>query len=135
MLIINKNTVNDLYVTVTDRTTLSSPNYLMSLYNNDNRSKKVVRFTANTSTNIERVDIFELTETTSANEDLENGWINLNSGSTYDYTIYETSATTGTSISNLSAVETGLLKVSGSTVVGNVSKTFENSNDIVTFGD
>jgi hypothetical protein len=131
MLEINKNTVNNLFVTVSEETTISGATYLMQLFSNDNHTNKVVRFTGDTSTNKERINIFQLTETTSANEDLDNAWINLMSASTYDYTIFETSIPTGTTITGLNVVETGLLKVSGNTSV--VQSTFTDSNDTITF--
>ena len=131
MLIVNKNQVNKLYVTVSEKTTISGATYLMNLYSNDNHDSKVVRFTGDTSNNPVRINIFELTEVDSTSENLEIGWINLMSASTYDYTIYETSVPTGTTISGLNVVEVGLLKVNGNTSV--VQSTFTNSNDIITF--
>ena len=131
MLEIQKNQLNNLYVTVTEKTTISGATYLMQLFSNDNHTNKVVRFTGDTSTNTERINIFQLVEVEAADEDLEIGHANLMSASTYDYAIFETSVTTGTSIVGLTVVETGLLKVSGNTSV--VQSTYEGSNDIVTF--
>ena len=131
MLEIQKGIVNNLYVTVTEKTTISGATYLMNLYSNDNHTNKVVRFTGDTSTNPERINVFELTEVPLIDEDVEIGWINLMSASTYDYTIYETSVATGTTITGLNVVETGLLKVSGNTSV--VQTIFTDKNDIITF--
>lgn len=131
MLTILKNTVNNLNVTVSENTTISGATYLMSLRSNDNLTTKVIRLTGDTSTNTERINTFQLTEVPLVNENLENAWVNLMSASTYDYVIYQTSVLTGTSITNLTPVESGLLKVSGSTSV--VTTTFSGSNSIVTF--
>ena len=131
MLEVQKSQLNNLYVTVTEKTTISGATYLMNVFSNDNHSNKVMRFTGDTSTNTERINIFQLVEVPTADEDLEIGHINLLSASTYEYTIYETSVPTGTTITGLNVVETGLLKVSGDTSV--VESTYTDSNNIITF--
>jgi hypothetical protein len=130
MLKITKNSVNTIYCTVTEKTTLDPVYYLMALYSNDNRDTKVLRFSGDSSTNTQRWNIFSMEETTAANEDLELAKINLQAGSTYDYTIYQTSSASGTSISGAGIVERGLLKVSNPS---SSESTFTNSNDIITF--
>lgn len=130
MLKVRKNSKNNLYVTVTERTTISSANYLLSLFSNDNIDERVVRLPANSSTNTARWDIFSLEEVEAANEDLENGKVNLLAGSTYDYVIYETSGSTGTTITGLNVVEKGLLQVEGFKATGS---TYNDSNKTITF--
>lgn len=130
MLKITKNSINNLYVTVTENTTLDPAYYLMSLYSNDNTDARVVRFSGDSSTNTQRWNIFTLEEISAANEDLESAKINLIAGGSYDYVIYETSAATGTSIVNAGVVEKGLLKVEGAATSGS---TFTDSNNVVTF--
>jgi hypothetical protein len=127
MLKINKNALNALYVTVTENTTISDAKYLMQLFSNDNHTDKVVRFTGDTSNNPARWNIFYLREDSS--EDLENAVISLDAG-TYDYSIYETSGTTGTTITGLTRVESGLLEVDGT---GTTRTTFNDENGIITF--
>lgn len=130
MLKIQKNQLNNLIVTVTEKTTLNPAHYLLALRSKDNMSTTVVRLTGNTSPNIERYDKFVLSETSFANQDLENAKINLEAGSTYDYTFYQTSAISGTSINGAGIVERGLLKVSNPT---SISSTITSSNQIITF--
>lgn len=130
MLKITKNSVNQIYVTVTEKTTLDPAYYLMSLYSNDNRDTKVLRFSGDSSTNTQRWNIFTLEETTLINEDLELAKINLLAGATYDYTIYQTSSLSGTSIQGAGIVERGLLKVSDPSTS---SSTYNTGNTIVTF--
>lgn len=130
MLKITKNSVNQIYVTVTEKTTLDPAYYLMSLYSNDNRDTKVLRFSGDSSTNTQRWNIFTLEETVLANENLENAKINLLAGATYDYTIYQTSSLSGTSIQGAGIVERGLVKVSDPSTS---SSTYNNSNNIITF--
>jgi len=130
MLKIEKNQLNNLIVTVAEKTTISPAYYLLALRSKDNMSTTVVRLTGNTSPNIERYDKFVLDEVSLANQNLENAKINLQAGSMYDYTFYQTSATSGTSIQNAGIVERGLLKVSNPT---SISSTITSSNQIKTF--
>jgi hypothetical protein len=122
--------LNNLYVTVTEKTTLDPAYYLLALRSKDDMSTTVVRLTGNTSPNTERYDKFALLETTLANQDLENARINLMAGATYDYTFYQTSSLTGTSIQGAGIVERGLLKVSDPT---STSSTITSSRQIITF--
>lgn len=137
MLRINKNELNYLYCTVTENTTISDANYLMEVISNDNHTSKVVRFTGDTSNNPIRWNRFKVRE--DSTEDLENSIISLDVGS-FDYNIYQTSGTTGTSIVGLKRVESGLLKVigSGDTIstigTGTTIETHYNGGDtIITF--
>jgi hypothetical protein len=130
MLKITKNSINTLTVTVTEKTTLDPVYYLMSLYSNDNRDTKILRFSGDSSTNTERWNIFSVEEVVVADEDLENAKVNLLAGSTYDYTIYQTSSMSGTSIQGAGIVERGLLKVSDPS---SSSSTYNTGNTIVTF--
>jgi hypothetical protein len=130
MLKITKNSVNTIYCTVTEKTTLDPAYYLLSLYSNDNRDTKVLRLSGDSSTNTERWNIFTVEEVVVADEDLELAKVNLIAGGTYDYTIYQTSSTSGTSISGAGIVERGLLKVSNPSTV---ESTINTGNTIVTF--
>jgi hypothetical protein len=130
MLKIQKNSSNNLVVTVTEKTTIDPAYYLLALRSNDNMNTTVVRLSGNTSPNIERYDKFILDEVSLANQYLENAKINLEAGSTYDYSIYQTPLTSGTSISGLTIVETGLLKVSNPTIT---ATTFNSPKTIITF--
>lgn len=130
MLKIQKNQSNNLVVTVTEKTTISPAYYLLGLRSNDNMSTTVVRLTGNTSPNIERYDKFVLDEVSLINQNLENARINLEAGSTYDYSIYQTSAISGTSVTGLTIVERGLLKVSNPITT---ATTFNSPRTIITF--
>lgn len=130
MLKIQKNTINNLTVTVSERTTLDPAYYLLGLFSKDNHDTKIIRLTGDTSTNPNRYNVFQLKEVPAVDEDLEIGWVNLQPGFSYDYTIYQTSSTSGTSINGAGPIERGLLKVNGT---GSTSATFTETNNIVTF--
>ncbi len=129
-LIVQKNQVNNIYVTVSEKTVLSPAYYLMSLFSNENKDAKVIRFSGDNSVNQIRWNQFTLEEVDAQYEDLENAKINLLAGDSYDYVIYQTSATTGTSIVNLTSVESGLLQVESTTISPNI---FNTTKTILTF--
>lgn len=127
MLFIEKNKVNTLHVTLTELTTISSPFYLLKLKNKNNAKEKVLR--AGNDLGDARYNIFRIAEVDSDNENLENSMVNLDRGQ-YDYTFYETMEATGTSLSNASVVEFGLLEVSGS---GSTKVTYNSTVNKKTF--
>lgn len=127
MLFIEKNKVNTLHVTLTELTTISSPFYLLKLKNKNNAKEKVLR--AGNDLGDARYNIFRISEVNSDDEDLESSKVNLDRGQ-YDYTFYETMEATGTSLSNASVVEFGLLEVSGS---GSTKVTYNSTVNKKTF--
>ena len=127
MLFIEKNKVNTLHVTLTELTTISSPFYLLKLKNKNNAKEKVLR--AGIDLGDARYNIFRISEVNSDDEDLESSKVNLDRGQ-YDYTFYETLEATGTSLSNASVVEFGLLEVSGS---GSTKVTYNSTVNKKTF--
>ena len=130
MIYINKTSYNNVYVTLTEKTTITNPNYLLKLVSNDNLQEKVVRMEANQSNNTMRYDLFTLIE--NPLDDLEFGQVNLVAGMTYDYSFYQTSSVSGNTITSQDKiVETGVLKVrsTGSTI----NSVYTNTNTIKTF--
>lgn len=127
-LIVQKNQVNKLAVTVTEKTNFDNVNYIMSLYSNEDIDTKIVKFTGDTSTNPTRINYFNLFEVPLVDEDLLNARINLNVG-TYDYIIYATFST-GNTLNGASPVESGMLTVKGPITSDVV---FSGSSNIVTF--
>lgn len=85
-LIINKDTVNDLVVTVSERITLSSPFYLFVLQSKFNSTEYRYFNAVNISNNKIRYDEFLVTETTGAS--YSNAEVDLFTGE-WDYKIYE----------------------------------------------
>jgi hypothetical protein len=100
----------------------------MNIHSKNTLQDKVVRFTGDTSLNTARFNKLILIE--DSVEDLNNGKISLTVGN-YDYQVYETSATTGTTLTNLNVVEIGQMTVSGSSNT-TVTK-FTNNKTITTF--
>lgn len=127
MIKILKNQTNNIVFTLDEKTTISNVNYLLELFSNQNHDSKVVRLTGETSANIKRYNQFPITESTTDN--LNIGQINLNAG-TYDYYVWQTSATTLALSSATSIIESGKCVVIGSATT---EVTFTNNNNEYTF--
>lgn len=85
MIKIKKNTTQDVVLTLSEKTTITSPVYIFSFTHD--LTKEVKNFTAtDTSPYPERYNLFSITE--SASEDLDNGTVELEKGF-HTYVIYE----------------------------------------------
>jgi hypothetical protein len=98
--------------------------YYLELYSNIDRNSKAVYLGSNLSTNVERYDEFQITEGT---EDLDNGVIELDSG-TYDYRAWECTAQDFDT--KVSIVESGKCIVPGEEPT---TSTFTESRNVFTF--
>ncbi len=130
MININKNTTNYLYLTLTEKCNLPTPYFLMKLVSKDTLSEKVLRFGNDISSNYQRFNKFVLEEVPLAQEDLNIAKINLTSIN-YDYFVYETESSTGTTITGLNMIEKGMLTVSGTS--SNTITNFNNNKTIISF--
>lgn len=117
-LIINKNSLNTLSVTLNEKLNYTGTTILLYLKNNQTNAEKIVKMTGDTSSNPVRLNQYEVLETTLANEDLFNSSIYLDVG-TYDYVFYSTFQT-GLTTNGGAPVESGLLTVKGSTTSNNI---------------
>lgn len=106
MLRVNQNSLNYITLTLDEKATLASPNYLLQLKSNQSDESKVVRLSGDTSVNTSRYNRFPLTLSGSSSEDLDLGIINL-VGGTYDYYAWETSASTLSLTAATAIVESG----------------------------
>lgn len=112
MLVINKDTTNNLIVTLQEKVTLTNPYYLF-VFTNDIQLNTVAFIQSNTSTHTERYDKFVLTETSGA-QNYYNGTVELLPLGSWTYRVYEQTSST-----NLDpALAYGLLEVGQAKVVG-----------------
>jgi hypothetical protein len=132
MILINKGQNNTIVVTLSEKTTLSSPTYLFKFTNDV--TGDIVRFIAqNTSDYTYRYDKFLVTET-DGTLNLTSGVIELSPSGFWSYQIYEQTSTTNLD-ENLSTgiVETGKVKVIGDNQVNYTN--FDNQpNTFITYG-
>lgn len=113
MIVINKNSVNDIVLTLTENSTIPAPYYLFQFTNELNTNE--VLFNATDLSNFNcRFNRFNIIETGTTYQDVTNGIINLFAQGQWKYSIYEASAST-LSISATTGVvlETGIVVVIG----------------------
>jgi len=112
MINITKNQSNVVVLTLTEKATLTNPNYLFSFVNGNTRD--IVNFIAtDVSLYGSRYNEFNIVETGSTFTDLTGGTINLKTGM-YSYTIYEQNSPTNLIVSAATGVvEVGKVIVEG----------------------
>ena len=121
MILINKNTSNNLILTLTEKTTLVNPFYLFNF--KSQQSKNEFNFIcSDISTATTRYNKFILVETGSTSQNLTAGVVSLTDSGWYDYKVYEQASSTNLELSLAGKiVEEGLALVSASTQVNLVS--------------
>lgn len=131
MLLINKGAVNEIILTLLEKTTLASPIYLFEFINDITRSGKTF-IAQDTSAYTDRYNSFSITETTGTNN-LLTGVITLSETGFYSYRIFEQASASNLLIANTGAmVESGKLKVVGTTTT---HATYDNQpKQYVTYG-
>jgi len=106
MFIITRGSVNKIILTLTEKSTLSTPTYLFE-FTHDITRQSVIFISHDTSLYKSRYNSFLITETSGVNDFL-NGVITLPSTDFYSYRVFEQSSTTNLLISNTGAmVENG----------------------------
>jgi len=113
MIVINKNSVNDVVLTLTENSTIPYPYYLFQFKNEMNENE--VLFNATDLSNFNcRYNRFNITETGTTSQDITNGIINLFAQGQWTYSIYESSASTlSISATTGTVLETGIVVVIG----------------------
>lgn len=102
-------TTSNIALTLTEKVTLS-PVYFLFEFKNDTSNTKYYVISADTSTETERYNLFEITEGV---DDQVNGSVILGDSGFYTYTVYEQSSSSNLDPSELSIVETGKMKLLG----------------------
>lgn len=110
MIYIERGEINDVCLTLNEKTTISPVYYLMEIYSNQNHSSKVLYLGTDNSSNPNRWNEFEVEENDI--EDLANGIVSLISG-TYDYYVFESTSSNIDKSGVVSLVESGKLTVPG----------------------
>ena len=119
MIHLNRETVNTIYVTLTEKTTINPVFYIFK-FTNENTDKSIEFLSAELSTNITRYNKFNVTTTdTLLSQDVDNGIIYLTEEGQYSYVVFEATADdiiawTGTT-TTLATVETGKVFLSSTT--------------------
>ena len=114
MLVINKNANNTLVMTLTEKSTLSSPYFLFE-FKSDITNNRVVFLAADLSNYNDRYNKFLITET-SGTVDLTSGTIELNPTGTWTYRVFEQTSSSNLNLNlvdNKTPLEIGIVKVKG----------------------
>jgi len=110
MILINKNSSNEVILTLSEKTSISSPTYLFEFTNDSTKQTKVF-ISADYSNNKERFNVFNIIET--ATEVPLTGRVSLTIGD-WKYKIYQQASTTNLVVANASGlVENGRVEVKG----------------------
>ncbi|CAB4121766.1 hypothetical protein UFOVP19_2 [uncultured Caudovirales phage] len=112
MIHLTKGETNTLILTLTEKQTLTSPNYLFVFTNrsSNNEIKFVVLSTSDTSLYKNRYNKFSIITDTYFKKQLEGQ---------YTYQVYEQASTTNTIVTGLNKLESGIMWLSGSTLTYN----------------
>lgn len=110
MILINKNSSNEVVLTLSEKTSITSPTYLFEFTNDSTKQTKVF-ISADYSNNKERFNVFNIIET--ATEVPLTGRVSLTVGD-WKYKIYQQASTTNLVVANASGlVENGRVEVKG----------------------
>lgn len=125
MIVIDKNSINRVILTLTENTTISSPFFLFEFISQDNREVKV--FTASDiSMNTCRYNEFNIEENDT--EDLLNGIVNLSVNGYYKYTVYQQDSSTNLDVTLTDKIlEKGKVYIKGD--IKPVRTTYNDSDD------
>lgn len=114
MVVINKNSNNELILTLTENATLTSPYYLFEFTSEMSRDR-VVFLAEDLSDNPSRYNEFLITET-SGTTDFTSGTITLSPRGQWSYRIFEQESSSNldvTQVDNPTPLELGVVKVKG----------------------
>lgn len=119
MIVINKNSVNTVILTLTEKATITSPTFLFK-FTSDITRESVLFICPDVSDYTDRYNKFNITETVLASINLAIGTINLSPTGFWKYEIFEQASTTNLLQSATGArVENGKVKVIGTETVRN----------------
>lgn len=117
MIYLKTNTINEVFLTLYEKSVIiqsgGTPYYLFEFYNQSNRTYKY--FFPQVLSSNSRFDLVKIIVSGSTSENLTAGTVSLNSGTHYDYRIYEKSNMNLFVGSNDKLLEQGICTVSGTT--------------------
>ena len=112
MIYLQEDTVNQVIVTLQEKTTLDTPFYLF-VFKNDTTNEEKIFTASDISTNIIRYNEFDI-EVTTGPENLLTGVVNMDPSGYWKYTIYEQVSPTNLDVDNtVGIVETGKVYLQG----------------------
>ena len=128
---IQKNTTNNVVLTLAEKSTLLSPEYLLELISDVTGQVKIIAID-DISQYVESYNKFEITE--SETEDLQNGIVYLSPVGKWKYNVYEMNSSSPRSLNiseSVGIVETGICTVEGDETVRNIFSDDDQKNNPV----
>lgn len=120
MIKIQRSTTNPVFLTLSEKTTITDPTYLFSFINQTTKVAK--NFICDSTSDTDRGQQFNIVEVGLGTEDLLNGEIKLLSNGTYNYYIYAQSSTSNLDPDDADEmVENGIVIIDGESEITYVS--------------
>jgi hypothetical protein len=120
MIKIQRSTTNIVFLTLSEKTTITDPTYLFSFINQTTKVAK--NFICDSTSDTDRGQQFNIVEVGLGTEDLLNGEIKLLSNGTYNYYIYAQSSTSNLDPDDADEmVENGIVIIDGESEITYVS--------------
>lgn len=119
MIFLSQNTINPVYLTLSESVTLTATNVYFLFKFIDETTHSQLLFTApDLSTNTLRYNLFNITLSGSAYQNLTAGTISLNPDGKYKYEVYEMTGQTNLLVSGTTGtiIEQGIVTVSGTNI-------------------
>lgn len=110
MIKIIKGQTNSCIFTLNEKITLDTPGIILDLYSNANKTNKLLWLNDDVTYNANRYNQYDIVENDI--EDLDNQIVSLPIG-TYDYFVWQTDSATLSTDNALNVIESGLVKVVG----------------------
>src|SRR3990167_1821970 len=107
---ITKNTANTVVLTLKEKQTLTNPYWIFRIWNDLEHGYKIFR-AADTSDYTDRYNKFTITDSTT--EDLANGTVDFDAAGFWHYEVWESQVTTLSVTTAATMVESGKIKVEG----------------------
>lgn len=118
MILLYKNTINNVCLTLSESTTLTGSSYYLFRFINENNFNELLFTGEDISNNKDRFNQFLITETGSTFTNLTASTIHLNTPGYYKYEVYQMTGQTNLSLSGVTGgpIEYGKVYLSGATI-------------------
>ena len=117
MIKINRNTSNEVILTLTEKVTISAPYYFLFSFTSQSTNSTKNFLCADTSSYTDRYNSFTITEVNAGSENLNTGSVNLQPEGFWNYKIYAQSSSSNlVPASADELVEEGIVRVMGSDI-------------------
>ena len=129
MILLHNSTSNSVYLTLSEKTTISNPEYLFVLTDFGNNITSFYSDDLAPASATSRYNQFTVILSGASSVNLSAGTINLGSNTQYKYQVYEKADKTDFSYSSATKLETGRLFISGTTKEDTITQYTETDSE------